>query len=185
MRRALAVLLTLAAFGLGTSSTFAARPVSDLLLTSELRYSHGAWTDADGVPCLSDENLWNRQWSADRFSGTLTVSLYLCPKNPNAPSGSAGYSLWAASAIANGNGAAAISLTYPDGSVVAGRPNAVTGWTEVCVIDQFEIPAGVYTLDFAADRARSPVVNFQTAFGESVRGQYWWGCDPSWHEVAT
>jgi hypothetical protein len=184
VKRVLAPLIFLAVMALGTSSTFAARPVSELRLTSELRYSHGAWTDADGASCLSDENLWNRQWSADKFSGTLTASLYLCPENSNAPSGSAGYSLWAAFAIANGNGSADINLTHPDGSVVAGRPNVATGWTEVCVIDSFEIPAGVYTLNFVADRARSPVVNFQTAFGESVRGRYWWGCDSSWHEVA-
>jgi hypothetical protein len=158
----------------------AAAPMGEMQLSSSFQFWHGMWTDAEGVPCLSDENLWNRTWTADRFTGSMTASLYLCPENPNAPSGSDNYSLWAAFATANGNGAMSLTLTYPDGMVIPARFNPATGWTEVCVLDPLAIPAGVYSLTLSADRARSPIVNFETSFAESVRGQYWWGCDQSW-----
>lgn len=154
-----------------------AAPTTEMTLVGEYWFSHGSSTDASGADCLSDEDIWTRTWRADRFTGTFTASVYLCPFNPNAPSGSNNYSLWASFVS---NGAASLTLTYPNGTVVPARFNPATSWTEVCVLDPFSIPAGVYTLTFVGAPARKPIVHLDTDFAESVRGQYWWGCDPSW-----
>lgn len=182
--------LGLRAVALAAALLFAAAaPTSGLMVIHDEQFFHGQWTDAEGVPCLSDENYWERTWYSDRtFTGTLTASVYLCPENPNAPSGPNHVDIWASFATANGSGSASLTLTYPDGTIVAARPNPVTGWTEVCVVPldgniygDDRVP-GVYIMTFTANKTRSTVVHLDTDFAEVVRGQYWWGCDPSWFE---
>lgn len=163
---------------------FALRQNYDLVLVDEWWYEFANTTDENGVDCLSDEDTWERTWAADRYTGTFTASVYLCPYNDNAPVGPTNMDIWAAYWIRGG--AASLTLTYPDGTVVPARHNPVTGWTEVCMVKN-PTPAppdvrmsGVYTLTFIGDATRKPVINLQTSYAESVRGQYWWGCDPSW-----
>ena len=186
MRRSL---FTALACILVLSSPVNAAPISEMTPQRDYYYRFGNWADESGVSCLSDENYWIRWWVADKFTGVFSASVYLCPYNPNAPAGPDNVDIWAAFDIADGGrGVASLTLTYPDGTVVPARLNPTTGFTEVCVVRHPTKPAidarmaGVYTLTFTANLARSPIVHLQTDFAESVRGQYWWGCDLSWWE---
>lgn len=183
MRKLVAVVAVLLALLL-PSSTLALRQSYDLVLGSEWWYEFANTTDANGVDCLSDEDEWERTWTADRYTGTFTASVYLCPENDNAPVGPTNMDIWAAYWVRGGG--ASLTLTYPDGTVIPARHNPVTDWMEVCMV-QNPTPAstdvrmaGVYTLTFIGDVARKPVVNLQTSYAENKRGQYWWGCDSSW-----
>jgi hypothetical protein len=169
---------------LAPSTTLALPPNYDLVLVDQYWYEFANTTDANGVDCLSDEDIWERTWQADKYTGTFTASVYLCPTNPNAPLGPSNIDIWASYWVQGGS--ASLTLTYPNGMVVPARHNETTDWTEVCMVDYpfyhsaTQRMPGIYTLTFVGNAARKPVVKLETEFAENVRGQYWWGCDSSW-----
>jgi hypothetical protein len=184
VRRLLVSILGLAlSAGLLVAPVSALQPIYDLTLVQEWWYEFDNTTDANGVDCLSDEDTWERTWVADRYTGTFTASVYLCPWNENAPVGPTNMDIWMAYWVQGGG--ASLTLTYPDGTVVSAIHNPVTDWIEVCMYADPDIPdsstsrdPGVYTLTFVGDVARKPVVKLETSYAENVRGRYWWGCPP-------
>jgi hypothetical protein len=80
------------------------------------------------------------------------------------------------------SGSADLTVTYPDGSVVAMRPMASRNSYEVCVVaDWLDRLPGVYTITFTASRAVSPVlvVNAEQTRPPLDAGG-WNGCALSW-----
>lgn len=165
----------------------AAQPSSQMLLSTWTWSGFSPhWTDADGVECLSDENYWDRTWVADKFSGTFTVEVYLCPVNDNAPSGADNMDIHAYMGFKSGS--AELAVMYPDGSIVAMRPMAQRNSYEVCVVaDWLDRLPGVYGITFMAQKAVNPVLvvnaeqtrpplNDPLRYGEGT----WNGCALSW-----
>ena len=73
MRRSIATLATLAVFGLGSSSTLAARASSPPILVSEYRFENPVQSDPSG--CYTEDSVHTRTWSG---TGTVAVGLDFC-----------------------------------------------------------------------------------------------------------
>jgi len=175
---------------LATALTHHAGPTTAMTGGETFQSSIADWTDAAGVPCFSDEDVSQSDWEADKFTGTFTPSaagrlsgvapVYLCPWNANAPSGPLDMDFVAR--LGWRSGSASMTVTYPDGTVVDARSDAVTGQVEVCVVKDFlDRQPGRYIVTVTAVKAGSLVLTLDVAMTRpplDTGGQF--GCDPSW-----